>query len=296
MLERHHLAILRAVLTHGTLTRAAEALHLTQSALSHTMRRLEDQLGTSLWHKQGRSIRLTQAGEYLHRLSVSLLPQFEQAEAQLAHFAAGQQGFLRIGMECHPCYRWLVEVIAPYLERFPKVDIDVKQQFQFKGVAALYAYEVDILLTPDPVLGQGLCFEPIFAFEQVLVVGKAHHLAGKSFVLPEELEYETLITYPVAPDRLDIFQQFLMPAKRAVAAHRMVETTEIIVHSVAAGRGVTALPKWLAEQWALQLPLACCSLGETGVHKHLFVGCREHERHISYIDGFFSLAREQGVV
>ena len=56
MLERHHLAVIRAVVEYGTLTRAAESLHLSQSALSHTIRKLEDALGTALWHKEGREL------------------------------------------------------------------------------------------------------------------------------------------------------------------------------------------------------------------------------------------------
>lgn len=141
MLERHHLAVIRAVVEYGTLTRAAESLHLSQSALSHTIRKLEDALGTALWHKEGRELRLSQAGRFLHQLSLTVLPQFEHAEEQLRHYAGGRLGILRIGMECHPCYQWLLNVVSPYLAAWPRVDVDVKQQFQFKGIAALYNYE-----------------------------------------------------------------------------------------------------------------------------------------------------------
>ena len=129
MLERSHLALIRAVVEHGTLTRAADALYLSQSALSHAARKLEEQVGTPLWVKEGRSLRLTQAGRFLHQLAQNLLPQFEHAENQLRHYAGGGQGLLRIGMECHPCYQWLLRVVKPYLAAWPRVDVDVKQKF-----------------------------------------------------------------------------------------------------------------------------------------------------------------------
>lgn len=79
-------------------------LDLTQSALSHTVRKLEDQLGTQIWLREGRSLRPTQAGEYLLAVANRLIPQLQHAEERLRQFAQGERGALRIGMECHPCY------------------------------------------------------------------------------------------------------------------------------------------------------------------------------------------------
>ncbi len=140
MLERHHLAIVRAVEQHGSLTAAASQLCLTQSALSHTMRKLEQQLGTDIWLREGRSLKLTQAGQYLLAVANRVLPQLEQAQQRLAQFASGERGALRIGMECHPCYQWLLKLVAPFLAAWPSVDVDVKQKFQFGGIGALFGF------------------------------------------------------------------------------------------------------------------------------------------------------------
>jgi len=63
-------------------------------------------------------------------------------------------------MECHPCYQWLLKIVSPYLRAWPDVDVDVRQKFQFGGIGALLAYEIDLLVTPDPVHRPGLVFEP----------------------------------------------------------------------------------------------------------------------------------------
>src|SRR5688572_23786390 len=151
VLERVHLSLLREVDKHGSLTAAARSLGLTQSALSHTVRKLEAQLSIPIWERQGRGIRLTSAGRYLMALSQRLLPQLEHAEQVLAQFARGERGTLRIGMECHPCYQWLLKVVEPYLQAFPDVDLDVKQKFTFGGIGALFGHEIDMLVTPDPL-------------------------------------------------------------------------------------------------------------------------------------------------
>ncbi|CAM5184793.1 LysR family transcriptional regulator [Oligella ureolytica] len=152
MLERIHLAIVQQVQQQGSLTAAADVLHVTQSALSHSMKKLEQQLGTDVWRREGRKLELTQSGQYLLAVANRVLPQLELAEERLQQFALGERGSLRIGMECHPCYQWLLKVVSPYLSAWPDVDVDVKQRFQFGGLGALLDYEIDLLVTPQSSL------------------------------------------------------------------------------------------------------------------------------------------------
>jgi LysR family transcriptional regulator for metE and metH len=103
MLERIHLSIIQEVEKQGSLTAAAGALNLTQSALSHSIKKLEQQLGTDIWIRERRSLRLTQSGQYLLAVANRVLPQLDLAEERVGQFAQGERGELRIGMECHPC-------------------------------------------------------------------------------------------------------------------------------------------------------------------------------------------------
>src|SRR6218665_3024143 len=187
MLERVHLTIVQEVEKQGSLTAAAHVLHLTQSALSHSMKKLEQQLGTDIWLREGRSLRLTQAGQYVLAVANRVLPQLAMAEERLRQFAQGERGALRIGMECHPCYQWLLKIVAPYLAAWPDVEVDVKQKFQFGGIGALFGYEIDMLVTPDPLYKPGMPFEPVFDYQQVLVVSRDHPLAGAAHIKPKQL-------------------------------------------------------------------------------------------------------------
>ncbi|GAB4129610.1 MAG: LysR substrate-binding domain-containing protein [Sideroxydans sp.] len=291
MIERMHLAIIREVNRQGSLTAAAGVLCLTQSALSHTMKKLEQAIGTNIWLREGRSLRLTQAGEYLLGLADRLLPQLDHAEARLRQYAQGERGTLRIGMECHPCYQWLLKVVSPYLAMWPDVDVDVKQKFQFGGIGALFSYEIDLLVTPDPLYKTGLRFEPVFDYEQVLVVSSHHALATATHVEPKQLGGEILITYPVETDRLDIYNQFLRPAGISPKRHKVIETTDIMLQMVASGRGVAALPRWLVEEYADKMDVVPVRLGPTGIAKQIFLGVREADTGIDYLRAFIDLAR-----
>ena len=293
MLERIHLSIVQEVDKQGSLTAAANVLCLTQSALSHSMRKLEEQLGTQIWLREGRSLRPTQAGQYLLAVANRVLPQLALAEERIHQFAQGERGSLRIGMECHPCYQWLLKVVSPYLARWPDVDVDVKQKFQFGGIGALFGYEIDLLVTPDPLYKPGLRFEPVFDYEQVLVVARDHPLAGVAYVKPKQLTDEVLITYPVDIERLDIYNQFLMPAGITPKRHKAIETTDIMLQMVASGRGVAALPRWLVDEYAARMNVVALRLGRHGIAKQIFLGAREADFDIDYLKAFVDLAGQE---
>lgn len=293
MLERIHLQVLREVHRRGSLTAAARALALTQSALSHAVKKLEQQLGVALWERDGRGLRLTPSGHYLLTLAQRVLPQLEHGEDVLRQFARGERGTLRIGMECHPCYQWLLKIVARYLKEWPDVDLDVKQKFQFGGIGALFGHEIDLLVTPDPLRRRGLSFEPVFDYEQVLVVAKEHRFASRAYVLPAELEQETLITYPVEIERLDVYSQFLLPAGCVPKRHKLIETTDIMLQMVASGRGVAALPGWLVEEYGKRMKVVPVRLGRHGIPKQIFLGFRRSDTNIEYLRAFIELAKKQ---
>lgn len=290
MLERIHLTIIQEVHRQGSLTAAADKLNLTQSALSHAMRKLEDHIGVEIWRREGRSLKPTQAGEWLLAVANRLLPQLVHAEDRLRQFAEGERGILRIGMECHPCYQWLLKIVAPYVDAWPRVDVDVRQKFQFGGLGALFGYEIDLLVTPDPLFKPGLRFEPVFDYEQVLVVGPQHPLRGADYVEARRLANETLFTYPVATDRLDVFTQFLTPAGVAPKLHKPIETTDIMLLMVAHGRGVAALPRWLVEESQGRFDIHPVRLGREGVAKQIFLGFRNEDADIDYLRAFVDMA------
>ncbi len=292
MLERIHLAIVQEVENQGSLTAAADVLCVTQSALSHSMKKLEQQLGTDIWLREGRSLRLTQAGQYLLAVAGRVLPQLDLAESQLRQFAQGERGTLRIGMECHPCYQWLLKIVWPYLATWPDVDVDVKQKFQFGGIGALFGYEIDLLVTPDPLYKPGLHFEPVFDYEQVLVVAKDHAFAQQAYVKPAQLSDETLITYPVSPERLDVYTQFLAPAGISPRRHKTIETTDIMLQMVASGRGVAALPRWLVLEYADKMDVVPVKLGRSGVAKQIHLGARKDDLDTDYLRAFVEFARD----
>ncbi|MFP6561967.1 LysR family transcriptional regulator [Paraburkholderia sp. B3] len=295
MLDLQYLSIVMEVERLGSVTAAAERLNVTQSALSHMVRKFEERHGVKLWTKNGRGLRFTQAGEYLLALAERVLPQMEHAERTLVDFAEGRRGALRVGMECHPCQKWLTRLTPHYLAAWPDVDFDVRTAFRFDGVAALLGFEIDLLITPDPIDVPDVVFTPVIDYELVLVVPDAHRLATHEFVSPKDLLDEELITVPVSKERLDVYTRFLVPAHCKPKFHRTAEQTDLMLQLVAAGRGVAVLPEWLVVEEGEGLSIRTVRLGEHGINKSINLGVRRGEEGVAYIAGFLALALEMGV-
>lgn len=293
VIDVSHLRIMIALQEKGTLTEAAEALFLSQSALSHQIRHLESKLNIKLWQRCGRRLRLTAAGELLLNTAQQVAPQLQQAEQQLRAMAEGQLGTLRIGVECYPCFEWLNEVVADFLVQQPNIDIDIFRQFQLTGEEALLKHHIELLISPELVKHEALLHQPLFEYEQVLVVSNQHSLSKQACILPAQLQDQLLITFPIEELRLDIFKHFLQPASIQPKRHKRVESLALILQMVKQNRGVAVLPIWLAEKYQQEYQFSCCRLGKQGLFNCLYAVYKKQDESIAYLQEFIGLANTQ---
>ncbi len=270
---------------------AAQQVHLTQSALSHQLKELEDRLGQPVVIRKSKPIKFTKGGERLLQLADQVLPAIEQAEQDMVRMAEGKQGRLHIAIECHSCFDWLMPTIDEYREDWPDVEIDLISGFNFDPLPALARAELDLVITSDPQNLPGIRYLPLFQYEALLCVAKDHPLAKKPVINAQDLLEETLITYPVEHSRLDIFKYFLLPANVAPAHTRTAELTIMIIQLVASGRGVCALPNWGIADYLQKGYVVARSLGADGVWATLYAAIREDMAEAPYMEEFINTAK-----
>ncbi|KPV93463.1 HTH-type transcriptional regulator GltC [Pseudoalteromonas sp. P1-30] len=291
MLERNHLHIIKEVNRLKSVTAAAESLNLSQSAVSHTIAKLERRFGVKLWHRKGNTLVYSQAGLYLLSLAGKMVTEFEHAERVLQEFAQGRRGIMRIGMECHPCEQWLMGKIQQFLKAWPEVDVEIKSAFRFDGIAALKANEIDVLITPDPINTEGLNFRSVFNYNLCIVVSEQNPLYNKAFVTAQDLENQILYTVPVGYNRLDVYTRFLDPANVQPKRRVPIESTEMMLQLVSANRGVAVLPEWLVSSHESRLGIKGIRIGNKGLQKSVNVGVRDDDLQLDYVKGFIESTR-----
>ncbi|RMD48054.1 MAG: LysR family transcriptional regulator [Alphaproteobacteria bacterium] len=292
-IEIRHLRTIRAVHRCGSLARAAAELNLTQSALSHQLRALEEQLGVELFVRRARPLRLSNAGRRLLALAERVLPEIEAAARDFEALRRGRSGRLHIAIECHACFDWLFPVLDAFRRTWPEVEVDIRPGLAFDALPALRREEVDLVISSDPVAIEGVRFEPLFDYEARLVASPQNPIAAKPYVTAEDLRDQTLITYPVERARLDVFTELLGPAGIEPRAVRQIELTAMILLLVASNRGVAVLPDWVLRDVQLDADYVTLSLTERGIMRRLYAAVRSEDLARPYMAHFLRLARTE---
>lgn len=294
-IELRHLKTIRAIHQAGGLSRAADILHMTQSALSHQVKGLEDQAGVELFVRRSKPMRLTAAGQRMLRLAERILPEIEALEEEFAALRSGKTGRLHIAIECHACFDWLFPVLERFRHAWPDVDVDIRAGLAFDAMPALMREEVDLVISSDPVKLDGVTFNPLFDYHPTFVASSQNPLAEKAMIEAEDFREQTLIAYPVGRDKLDVFTELLTPARVEPKAIRGVELTAVILMLVGSNRGVAVLPDWVLRTVRSNADYVTRPLGPQTVTKRLYAATRSENATQPYMAHFLRLGRTEPV-
>ncbi len=293
-LEFRHLRTIRAIHMAGGLARAADVLNMTQSALSHQVKGLEDQAGIELFVRRSKPLKLSAAGQRMLRLAERILPEIDALEEEFRGLRSGKTGRLHIAIECHACFEWLFPVLEAFRHAWPEVDVDIRAGLAFEALPALAREEVDLVISSDPVKLPGIVFNPLFDYEPMFVAAAVNPLALKEEITAKDFRDQTLITYPVARDRLDVFTELLTPAKVEPRAQRQVELTAVILMLVGSNRGVAVLPDWVLREVKSNADYVMRPLAGRPV-KRLYAATREEDATKPYMAHVLRLGRSEPV-
>jgi LysR family transcriptional regulator for metE and metH len=294
-IEFRHLRTIKAIHDTGGLARAADLLNITQSALSHQVKGIEDQAGVELFVRRSKPLKLSAAGLRMLAAAERILPEVAALEAEFDGLVSGRSGRLHIAIECHACFEWLFPVLEQFRKAWPDVDVDIRAGLAFDALPALRKEEVDLVVSSDPEDLPNVDFTPLFDYEPVFVAASTHPLAAKKWIDAEDFRGETLITYPVDRARLDIFSQLLTPAKVEPTAIRQVELTAVILLLVASNRGVAVLPDWVLRQVKYSSDYITRPLTKGGVTRRLYAATRDDDTARPFMAHLIRLARQEAV-
>jgi LysR family transcriptional regulator, regulator for metE and metH len=267
ILETRHLRLVEAVAEHGTLTGAGTRLHLTQSALSHQLLDLEGRLRVSLFHRLGKRMVPTAAGQRLLEAARKALPHLRDAEDELYRLATGRSAVLRLSTECYTCYHWLPSVLQPFNQQFPAVEVQIVAEATRHPMEALLGGKIDLAIVHDDSEDERLEYYPLFHDELVVVMRPDHPLASRPYVSAEDFAAEHLIVYTARASESTVFRRVLMPAGIVPRRLSQIQLTEAIVEMVKGGMGISVLARWAVLPHVLAGTLEALPLTRTGLHR-----------------------------
>lgn len=291
-IELKHLRLVRAIREFGSVTGAARALSLTQSALSHQLREIEGRLSTRLFLRvRGRMV-LAPPGEQLLELAAQVLGPVEQVEASISRARKeGAYGVLRLSTECYTCYHWLPKVFAPYQRRWPGVELRIVAEATRRPMEALTRGELDVAIVSTPPASARCRIVPLFDDELVLVVPPGHRLARRRYARPEDFQGETLILYNMPDEDSTVLREFIQPGGIRLKQLIRVQLTEAIVELTRAGIGIAVLARWAVAPELSAGTLVQVQLGRRGLPRSWVAAVRTGRTQPAYLNGFLDELR-----
>lgn len=292
MLEFRHLRSLIALADARTLSRAAERVHLTQSALSHQLRYLEEHYGAKLVERDGRVLKLTPCGERLVTLGRAVVTEVQAAERDIAKLAHKPTGKLRIALECHTCFDWLLPIMHVFRKDWPEVELDLVSGFHSNPLELLADDAADLIIGSPQKPGRGITWHPLFRFEVLGVLPTDHRFRHKRYLVAHDFADETLITYPVPDERIDLIRRVLKPA-RVKPHRRTTELTLAILQLVASHQGIAALPNWGIANYVNREQVLGRRIGKAGLWSDLYGATTNAMAEQPYLQDFLETARRE---
>lgn len=247
----HHFSLVSTIVQEGTLTKAAEKLHLTQSALSHQLKELEKELDIPVFNRQGKKLLLTNEGERFLKSAQKILSELTMLESDMQHFKAGETGTLKIITQCYTAYHWLPGIIKNYKQVSPGIDIHIVSAATYLPLEYLVRGELDIAIIRNRMNNPAIHYEPLFEDQLFVIVSNDHPLARKRSIKISDFEDEELFfAYnDPATGNIPMIENLLKHNQVKPKHIHRIHYTDAIIELVSANLGISVLADWIVQPY-----------------------------------------------
>jgi LysR family transcriptional regulator for metE and metH len=269
-MEIRHLRLIKAVAETKSLTKAANKLFLTQSALSHQVKELEDEYNTRFFLRINKQMLLTPAGERLLVTAHSILQELDKNNDDIKKMSGNDVGIIRISTQCYTGYHWLSSFLRKYHSKYPNVEIRIVAEATKKTSEYLEEGKLDVAIMNGYDENPHFTLKNLFDDEMVAIFATDHPWAGKKFVTAEDFVNETFIMYSTSPKESQTFRAIFDSSGVCPKKILNIELTEAIIEMVKAGLGVAVMAKWAIEPFLRSKELLYLPIGELGYKRTWF--------------------------
>ena len=292
-MEIRHLRLIKAIVEEGSITKAIDKLHLTQSALSHQLKEAEYQLGTKIFLRADKKLTLTKAGEKLYEIANEILDKLSETELQIKQMVFGEFGEIRISTECFSSYHWLPSVIKQFHDLYPNIELKIVTEATHYPLQKLLDNVIDIGIVSDQIKDDRIKYLELFQDEVVMAVSENHSWANKKYVVAEDFTNEHLIIHSLPMETVTIHQMVLAPAQITPKKITPLPLTEASLEMVKADMGVMSMAKWALQPYLINTSLKAVKIGKNGLKRKHFIAIRNEKEYPDYFNHFIGFLQTE---
>lgn len=292
-MEIKYLRLIKAIAEEGSISKATDKLYLSQSALSHQLRSIEDSLGTSIFLRVGKKLFLTESGRILLTTANNILNELDRASSELAKTKNGRIGKIRLCTECYTCYHWLPAILKSYSLAYPNVEIILNTDERNNPIDQLINGKLDIAIIHRQKQNIDVDYIDLFHDELVLVVSSTHKLAKKKYVYAKDFAGVTLFSHNKNYKKSSIFERVLGPAGIRPKKVVYMQITETVIEMVKAGFGVAVMAKWAMKPYLEKKKITVIPITRIGLWRAWKIATLNYNPEPEYLTYFINQLREK---
>ena len=291
-MEIRYLRLIKAVVEEGSITRAMDVLHLSQSALSYQLKEAELQVGTLVFYRRNKKLILTPVGKKLYAMANKVLKELDIAESEIKKMMNGENGVIRISTECYTSYHWLPAVLKKFSNEFPNVEIEIIFEATHRPIEKLIEGELDLAITSNPEHIDQVEFTQLFSDEMLAIVSIQHPWANRDYVDAEDFQDVTLIIHSLPLDTVSIFRTQLTPKGIDPKKLIVLPLTEASIELVKANMGVIVLANWALIPY-LNDEIKAIKINKEGFFRQQYIARIRDREYPVFYDYFIKFLREE---
>lgn len=292
-MEIRHLRLIKAIVEEGSITKAIDKLHLTQSALSHQLKEAEYQLGTKIFLRQNKKLVLTKAGEKLYQAATEVLDKLTATEKEIKALVFGEVGEIRISTECYSSYHWLPSVLKQFHLLYPNIELKIVMEATHYPLQKLLDNVLDIAITSDPVKNDKITYKELFQDEMVMVVSENHPWTKKKFVVAEDFVNEHLLIHSMPLETVTIHQFLLAQAGITPKKITPLPLTEASIEMVKADMAIMGMAKWALQPYLKANSIKAVKIGKNGLKRTHYIAIMSNKTYPAYFNHFIEFLQTE---
>lgn len=292
-MEIRHLRLIKTVAEENGITRSLDKLFLTQSAVSHQLRDIEERIGCKIFYRSKNHWLLTTEGKILYDMAAKVLAELDRAIEKVNGMREGHSGTIRISTGCYTSYHWLPSFLTRMKVMYPKLDVQIVVEATHKPLQNLLDNVLDLGITSDPADNKSLRYIELFRDEVMAVVSVNNKLSKKKFLQAHDFVDESLIIYSYPLETVTVYQHFLKPQKLMPKQIVAVPLTEVALEMVKAGMGIMTMPKWALKPFVSIPELRLVKIGSKGLMRTHYAAIRYEDAGKKYIVDFVENLKEE---
>jgi LysR family transcriptional regulator for metE and metH len=285
-MELRHLRLVEAVAKSGTLSKAGIQLNLTQSALSHQLREVEDELGTPLFYRMNRKLVLSSAGKIMLKTAGHVIASLEQAKAEIQKEITGETGEINLSTYCYTCYHWLPKMIKVFSNQNGQIQIRILPEYTRIPLQGLLEKKIDLVITGVMLDHADIDYKELFWDQQLAVVAADHPWAKKAFIEPEDFAAENLIIYFGPVEESALYQKILGPNDIRPKKIIEMQLTEAGIEMIKSGLGVKVMASWAIKPYLKDPLLKAIPITRNGLYRTWYLAYHKKAGWKDYYDIF----------